>query len=382
MKKAISLILCLVLCLSFCVTAFATVAPAVSPTAMSSAIMGKVLKVAKGVDFAAAGANTFAFSFAGQDGAPAPTGTTSITVAGWADGKATGTLKMSDVFPESMLGATGGFTHAGEYIYIVTETTEGYTDKTDKKEGYKCSLVVNDEFSDKTVFYKLRVYVINETTGDDAYKKLKYEGVTVEKWTKAGTTETSEGKITPSETNFKFENSFMETKLGSSDAPVFSVTKLVEGTYANAEQPFTITVSLALPAGHSIANDVEIESTGSAASLTGTTYTVDLAHNQALKFKTLPVGTVVTVSEGAVQYYKATIKNGDTEIDSDTYNTAVSADVEMAETNIAITVTNEIQEVTHEGIEVNNLPFVMIVVLALAGMTVYFVSNRRKAEEN
>ena len=376
MKKFLALALCLILCLGFCSTAFAETTTVYG---LDAAVMSKDLTVAEGIDFSSVNEFTFSFTGAETDAPAIDNQTITVSKSADSDAVATGTKAMSAVFPTSMLGAADGFKHAGVYTYTVKEETAKIENDTTTKPGIKRNLTVNDD----DVYYIVRVYVINNTT----YDALEYQGVTVEKF--VGTASTGE-KINPTPDNFKFKNTYTEVEYDDSNG-VFNVTKEVKGIYGDLTLEFTVTIAVTIP-NENATTDVTYSSDSSVEVTPGTwsgksnTYTVKLANGETFKFTSLPVGSKVTVTETGAEYYKGKITDNLTThvftADEGDYGANVTTGQKVFSEKVTVTITNTRQDIIPEGIVVNNLPFVLIVVLALAGMAVFFVSNRRRAEEN
>ena len=372
MKKFISILLCLVLCLSFCATAFASVPVQDDRQSLDSVSLGKDLQVNQTtMDITAD--KTFTFKFeAKTTGAPAIDDQT-ITIAQGAtvsSGVASNSLALSAIFDDA-----NDFPHAGTYEYEVTEVIPAAATGTPKTVSEQ---ITRDggKYNTKMVYdsakFTVRIFVENNSD---------YTGLVFP--TKSVIVLDADGNKLTDYSSFKFTNTYTEVKVpGPGETYIASVKKVVSGSYADTTEKFPITIALTIPQNMSM-DDVDYTVTsGVTASESGSTITVSLAHNESLDFTALPVGTVITVTESAVATYKGTISDGaDSAIGTD-YNTEVSKAFTMGAAKLDLTVTNEKQDVPYVGVNVDNLPFVVLVVLAVAGLAVCFVSNRRKAEEN
>ena len=115
--------------------------------------------------------------------------------------------------------------------------------------------------------------------------------------------------------------------------------------------------------------------------------TVNLKHDQRLVFTDLHIGASYDVTEAAVQNYKASLAyvvNGGTP--GSTSNT--EGNLQLGINNILIgkdqnsaAFTNEYQTVTPTGVVINNLPFVMILILA-AGSFIAFVAVKSRKKRS
>ena len=100
-----------------------------------------------------------------------------------------------------------------------------------------------------------------------------------------------------------------------------------------------------------------------------------LSDGDKLVISELPVGVTWSLEEADYSAARYTAALNGTEGRSGSGSIATGDKVSNA-------FVNTFDPPTTTGIVVNNLPFALIVVLAVSGMAVYFVSNRRKAEEN
>lgn len=318
---------------------------------LSEAKMIKTLEVADGIDIEAV--KEFAFSFTGKDGtgttaaeaAAAVTAQQTITVGAQTDGKAEGELALSDVFNASR------FPHAGEFVYEVKETTTAF-DENGK------TLTVDSSI------YTVRVYVINGANG------LEILGLTVEKGGEK-VDPTADGK------GFKFENTYKE-ELESEDG-VLTVTKSITGNYADKTKKFPVSVTLTLPS-LATAADVEVAEgvTWNAETLTAS---AELADGDTIKFTKLPAGTTFTVSETQDAAYKSKI-TGDVKTPDTDYVAGNRTNVEGKEpitaAGVEVSVENNREDIIPTGIIINNLPYILIVAVAMFGAAYLALKKRAR----
>ncbi len=234
------------------------------------------------------------------------------------------------------------FPVAGKYTYTITQSTT-YVAGTDE------SLTDTD-----ATFYTVYVYVKNGTNGTEV------SAVTAE-------VEEEDGK------KVKVESlSFAETfnKLVSLD-----ITKTVEGEYGDKSLGFHFYVGLTFPDTYDAPEDAY------------TMYTFTLADGETKTIENVPAGTTYTVVE--------TQENGYTGSAVVTSN-GVKGEVQTAAANVAVRVeglvgatagsaaTNSADFTnTHEGIIItgvttNNLPFVAMIVVALAALAGFAVISKRR----
>lgn len=215
----------------------------------------------------------------------------------------------------------------GEYIYTVTEnegTTTGMTYDTKS--------------------YKLHVYV--------KYKKDVHGNYTDEKEI-SYILVSAEGKVDGGTSGLKlaFNNVFKPTVN-------FTVDKVVKGDYADKTQKFDIDVTYTNANG-----DIKTE-------------TIQNSHDDAAQEFTALAGTTITVTEKDSLGYttKYTYDSSDVNSVKDTLLTWNQTDVSKVH---EVKVINTKEAITPTGIIMNNLPFILLVVLGTAGVGFYLASKRR-----
>ena len=122
---------------------------------------------------------------------------------------------------------------------------------------------------------------------------------------------------------------------------------------------------------------------------TGDPVTVNLKHDQKLSFIDLPVGSSFTVTEKATEDYTASyLLTIDGEkgavVPNDSPNKALTIDkTYIGEEANSADYTNTYKTVTPTGLAVDNLPFIVLIVLALAALFGYAaVKARRRPKHN
>ena len=363
MKKLISMLLLCALVLSLgAVAAFADgegegETPADTAATLSSladAKLTKDLEVADGIDIS--DVNTFKFSFTakGSDTAAAADhpaiAEQTVTVGTQSGGHAYGELAMDKVF------TIGDFTHAGEYVYTVKEVAGDNKNTT----------------YDETE-YTVHVYVINDG------ESLKFDGITVEK---AGgekvdpTKETEEAKTT----GFNFKNTYKED-IEDAENGVLTVTKSITGNYGDKTKTFPITVTLTLPSTADAEKDVELakDSKGKLSD-DHLSVTADLADGESIVFSKLPAGTTFTVSETQATGYKSKITGyvateDPALVEGNRTDVAGKGPITAAGNTVAIE--NNREDVIPTGVIINNLPYIVLVLVAVAGVA--YLSMKKKA---
>lgn len=414
MKRILSIALCLLLCLSLAATAFAA---SNDPYPAADSGFVKVLNISNQIDDPGL---DFEFSFApntaaSTDGAAADSFSVKlVSAASTTTGddvkkmevsgdQQSGYWKITELFPATTDGKIAhGINHAGTWAFTVTESTAGYAERvlsTSTVDG-----VTKTVYEKLTVgpnpSYTLQLDVINGTDG-----KLAIAGVIVKidnekkdpTITKIPGTPGSDGTDGGERwtSGFEFANTYTQRveKTGPSGKEgALTLTKSVvtenqaqNGDRGDKTLAFQFSMTLTVPESSGVTSVtatikrdtaqpiIAPEGVTLADSVTftpGTAATFYLSDSDKLVFESLPVGAGFEISETD---YSA--KNYAGAIDNAKDNITATGDFD-------VTCTNTYTPTPPTGIVVNNLPFALIVVLALSGMAVYFVSNRRKAEEN
>ena len=330
---------------------------------LGDAAMTKDLEVADGIDISAVKTFTFSFTFdadkstgydATADASKMPEiAAQTINVTAESGGHAYGNKALDAIFP-----AATAYPHAGVYAYTVKETTAAINETAN---GVTKTLTVDaDE-------YTVRLYITNGTDG------LVYSGVTVEK---GGEKVDPTIKDSEKTSGFNFENTYKE-ELVPENGVVFTVEKTITGDYADKTKTFPITVELTIPSTATAA-DVALKE-GSTATLTGTTATANLADGGKIEFAKLPAGTTFVVKEIQDAAYKSKV-TGFVEVKDQDY---VEGDVEKAgegpitAAGKTVTIENNREEVIPTGVIINNLPYILLVVIA--GGALAFMALKKKA---
>lgn len=343
-KKIGALILAGTMLLSMGTTAFAaeeTTTPNVNQNGQVP--ITKEFEMADGLNTPAA---TFKFTATSTtEGAP----TATIADVSFTEGQA-GTLKGEKYVLEgkTAISFTGTWPHAGEYVYTVAETQESMPNVT-----YDTSS------------YTLRVYVINGTNG-----------LEIEKITAQGAT----GKTD----KILFTNTYAKNNA------TLTIEKNTTGTYADKTKEFNFEITFTKSpmsdkttfTGNIGSEPVECTA-GIAKSFT-------LADREQLVFSNLPVGTTYVVKElAASDGYTPSVtvvENRTTTLKNKTVQETEALDTlkENGKNNLVgenenkVTFTNTYKDVAVTGILMNNLPFILLVAVAIVAFVSLAVIKRRR----
>lgn len=360
-------------------------APAATATVtyedLSKVGISKLLVVANGINID--GVRDFDFSFTSVNGSGTKANAdlnrdVTVTVGNQSNGYAVGNKTFADIF-----GDPNNFGHAGEYVFEVKETTQGYDDKAETTTKIE-KLTVDDST------YIVRVYVINTDNG------LAYQGITVEKGgdkidptiiieeipgdpdTKVGTS------------GANFINTYTE-KLITDDSGngVLTVRKIITGDYGDKSKPFDVSVKFTIPTT-ATQDDVEVEggTNNSARDIQWESDYVGIVHANladggTITFKKLPVGTTYIVNETQDYTYKSKI-TGAVNVQDTTYKAghrSVPGAGPIQEGNLLVTIDNNKVGIVPTGLFIDNLPYIALVVAALGGLIFFIVKKASRSAE-
>ena len=262
-----------------------------------------------------------------------------------------GTLKDEKyvISKDTAISFTGNWKHAGEYVYTVTESQENPVEN-----------VTYDTSS-----YTLRVYVINEGNG------LKVQKITAEG--KDGKTD-----------KILFTNTYTKN-----DATL-TIEKKTEGDYADKTREFDFEITFTKSPMSDQATFTGTIGSESVECIAGQAKPFKLADGEQLVFNNLPVGTTYVVKElAATDGYtpKVTVvENQTTTVTNKTVQETEALDTlkENGKNNLVgekenkVTFTNTYKDVAVTGIVMNNLPFILLVAVAIVAFVSLAVVKRRR----
>lgn len=252
------------------------------------------------------------------------------------------------------------FTHAGVYAWTIKENP------TQNTTGV-------GTFQDDPQVYTLIATVVNGDNG------LEFSSFVIVKGEATSVTNTSKADA------LKFDNKYTETTTENSND--LKITKAVAGKQGDKSKQFEFTVTFTapsvLPEGKTAADVLNaITATANGATVvkfdnaadgaTTRTITFTAADAQDVTFSNVLVGTTYSVQETAVDGYAPSWKataNG-------TESTS-QANLLIGENANNGTMTNTHEDVTPTGLVINNLPFIMLGCVAVAGVVAYGAAKRK-----
>lgn len=309
-----------------------------------------------------------------------------------------------DVYAEDGTNILAGFTVdentvTGVYKYEITESANTVTVGDPTKESvsydstkYAFKVYVNEDVNGNKYISGTSTVIIKEdgTEGTDKIDSTP------------GSTEIIEGS-TEKYSGMKFVNGYSVDK-GTvdpdPDKPVdpdpenpdtygLKVSKTVTGKENDTTAfPFTFNVKKPTAVGHDKTDFTYYVVTGTTLGAAqtgtyGTDITANLKHGQSIVVKNAYEGSMVAVTEKGVASYipsaSVTLNGTNAKIEA-----AMGKDLSIGENKImgkasnTIDYTNKFQDMTPTGIVMNNLPFFMLILVALFGIGAFAVINNRK----
>lgn len=386
MKTLMSIVLVLALCLSLCVAAFA------AETENAKVSLTKELKMPSNVTVPD---ETFTFTFDlvtdeaptfQADGATISDVTIDFTSADKCYNDVSIVKSSGDIFENAT------FTHAGAYKFVVKETagtTEGMT------------------YSGAT--YTMEVYVENAADGSLIISKVWVKDESGDKvdgtWeTKTEIVDGTEGKLNATGNDFRFVNAYEKT-VGPNpgDPAALTVSKTVDGNLGNKVDLYfnftlTLTADVNAPAeGRTYTykildaegNDVTAVAANAAdgSITTGVAENFKLKHGEKLAIQTMYAGTKFVVAEAGTANYTGKIVTTNTTNPATitgNANEGVSTQLDTISEDGGATAafTNTYDaEIPETGISIASLPFIALIVVAMAGLLVILFSKKRREQE-
>ena len=278
------------------------------------------------------------------------------------------------------------YTHAGEYVYTVAEKQNvGW--KVIQKNGSPIDFMTYDNRN-----YEMHVIVKNKTTGGTYISSVYFKQVTPSvngkvKPSESGTTykydlftniyRKNAGKITdPNEPNPNKPN----VSKVDPNAKSLVIKKVVSGATADKSKDFTFKLTFTKASTETSQSITGKIGETSKTFVYGQETTITLRHDQSLVFDTIPAGTRYKLVETGSQGYTASAaykENGASKTQAGAVSTNFTQDsILVGEKPNDNTITNNLPDVTPTGLLIDNLPFILMIGLGLAGFVV--LSKKRR----
>ncbi|MDR1271706.1 MAG: hypothetical protein LBK04_01755 [Clostridiales Family XIII bacterium] len=403
LRKQVILLLALILALGSFTTVFAAPTEG-SKTTPAQAAITKILKMPVGT---VTPAHTYTFTFTGgakEDGGTAPSiNSVTATFTSGDNGSEAGDVKTV----KKQVTIPWAFTATGIYTYTVKETASTN------------SLAANERLGYSQAEYTLKVYVA-EKDGTiyvryvEAFSIKDDGGITVSGSPKVNP-EPKDGVSYYSE--MAFTNNYVKTNTADPDPGdnqakgALYFEEKAEGNMSDSTLPFDVSVTITKPS-FSLVTETSykaylVDSNGKVSSpatpydtgqnyytfASGTAKAIKIKHAQRLVFTDLPVGTTYLAEQTAPASYtvNATVTYGNTSVLSEITtkaNTVSTSDYvfnsvarrvndsDKPTSNVAFV--NEYGIATPGGIVIDNLPFILLILLSLTALAAYVAGRLRR----
>ena len=285
------------------------------------------------------------------------------------------------------------YTEAGEYEYTVTESQTADP------------AVINGDY-EKLIMSKAEYTMDVYVTENEETDALEISNIIVKRTKDDKGENANDVKVTDigdDDTNgFNFTNTYVQ-EAGTGTNPTnpdpnyttygsLYVSKKIKTDAAdtiNTNKEFGFTANFTFPTGTDETTfGAKATIQDSTTTITGTSYTFKLKHNQNVKFTGLPVGTKITVTETGVANYKGSasvvLNGGDAQnVTAAKYHEnleAVKGD-KLGQKKNTVDVTNTYNYVPTTGIIMNNLPYVLMIALCGAALMAFVAFKRRSLQK-
>lgn len=287
--------------------------------------------------------------------------------------------------------SAGYFGAPGFYVYKVTENVVKLAAPSESGGGVNQAITAYDELTCSKAEYLLVIPVgWKEGNIGEELTFVMEDAVILQTKNDAGEQITPVKVSVPNFSNTYQRNDEKPTSYG------LEVKKMVQGKYADTEQEFEFTITIGRNAteadnvvGYAAkiydADGNEITTSGNEAGRTnlfaefGTPMSFKLKHGEELRFEKFPVGTTWKLSETETGNYRASaevIAGGTKETNAAITGDSVTTQTIEEGSNRA-DVTNTLDEITVTGIVTDNLSFILLIAVAVAGIAAYTVMKRR-----
>lgn len=278
------------------------------------------------------------------------------------------------------------YENAGFYVYKVTERAITLADPDDATVDVNKAITAYDELICSKAEYIMVIPVGWETEVGGNLEFIYSDAVILQTKADNGSDITPVKVETPDFRNTYQRNDEITTEGGDYG---LEIKKLVEGQYASTDQEFEFSITIhpnateTNPSGYTAkvydadGNDVA----GKEYTVPfGTATSFTLKHGEELRFTKFPVGTTWEIAEETPENYEATAKitiggTQDTTVYTETEFEAGTYTIKEGSNRADIT--NKTKEITVTGIVTDNLSFILLIVVAVAGIAAYTVMKRR-----
>ena len=264
------------------------------------------------------------------------------------------------------------FPHAGVFVYEITEQSNTNPEIDNSP---------NEQLTYSNAKYRLEVYVVNTEGGI---------GTSIYAVSIFNITQDTEQKVD----KMTFINDYVKTTPvdpSSGDSTLF-ISKWVTGDFANKQQYFDFTINIAVPSilvnppAYYRAYIVDTDGSVSADYIqvsTTTATTFRLRDGQRLIFIDIPIGTSYVVEEaGTADYFPSAIvtTNGMPIATSEAgIGASLSTGTQLVgEENNGVVFTNRRDTVTDTGLNLNDLPFIILIAIGLTATVIFIMVKIRK----
>lgn len=287
--------------------------------------------------------------------------------------------------------ALGGvvFSEAGQFTYrVVEDATANTTDMSYSKASYLVSIFTRTGADGRVIIDNIQIKKEkkDDGTANDNLNKVEY---------KPG----DDTDVKKSANNFVFENYYDKkdgndnpngTDITETDKKGFVLKKEIKGdTNPNLDEQFTFQIRLTKPtASHSsettfkyrVVDETGAISGGEKTGTYGTDFSVVLKHGERVVFGKVLLGSKVSAQETVDGGYQQGIKTG-SKLNGQAISTVESLrnGSSIGEDGENMIIFENTQQ-TPTGIFLNNLPFIVLALMAGIGIF-FFVKNRREEEE-
>lgn len=380
--------------------------PTVTPGSDANSYLIKYLEAGDGVTVPAGTTFTINFAQTGYN-EETPTGNYAVAInpvtftTGTGEWKATNdaddeaALYIEKSFSDILNGVT--FPAAGRYTYTVTETNGGVEGFTYDDTEYIVDIYVKNDGSKTITVWK-------DGTQEEGGAK---QDATKTDPTKDEVEQNGDGNVTVQ--GFTFDNKYTKNnkKDDKNEEGYLNISKTVGGDYGDQTYGFEFTLNLKAPrnatqtaAKYSIYNKdagVDAAPVSSGTMNYGEDVEFTLKHNEVLRFYEIEAGTKYTVTEtlsksgvtkaeeytasavATVGGVNQTVAQVEKHTDLTVGQYVVDDKLDTAD-DIDYTNTFDDNSVSPTGILINNVPYILLALVAAGGMTFYIVKRRK--EEN